>query len=158
MSVVTLSEEWPRWRESQVIWAPFSSARLAKVWRKLWKVRFSWVGRQLTPFGRHVVLTVHAACSRASCSAGGVVIEAGLVAFAVVEDLDVVEQGGSELRPVGPDAVAVEVKQLAFERRPERFHGGVVGWGADAAKESRTFSSWALSQNTSEVYWLPWSA
>jgi hypothetical protein len=44
MSVVTLSEEWPRCRESQVICAPLSRARLAKVCRKLWKVRFSSVG------------------------------------------------------------------------------------------------------------------
>ena len=44
MSVVTFNDEWPRWRESQVIWAPLSRARLANVCRKLWNVRFSCVG------------------------------------------------------------------------------------------------------------------
>jgi hypothetical protein len=44
MPVVTFSEEWPRWRDSQVICAPLSRARFANVFRKLWKVLFSWVG------------------------------------------------------------------------------------------------------------------
>ena len=44
MSVVTLSDECPRWRDSQVTWAPLSSARFANVCLKLWNVRFSSVG------------------------------------------------------------------------------------------------------------------
>ena len=43
MSVVTFNDEWPSWRESQVICAR-SRARFANVWRRLWKVLFSCVG------------------------------------------------------------------------------------------------------------------
>jgi hypothetical protein len=38
MSVVTFSDECPRWRESQVIRRPFSSASFAYVCRSEWKV------------------------------------------------------------------------------------------------------------------------
>ena len=62
------------------------------------------------------------------------VSEPGLVALAVVEDLDVVEEGGAQGVAVGPDAAAVEVAQLALQGRPERFDRGVVGGGADSAE------------------------
>ena len=64
MSVVTLSEEWPRCRESQVICAPFSSARFAKVCLKLWNVLFSRVGPT-----RGIPGMVHSSAARAGTEA-----------------------------------------------------------------------------------------
>jgi hypothetical protein len=57
---------------------------------------------------------------------GGEVTEAGLVALAVVEHLDELEQVGVGLGPGLEEDAASDPGDLDFEPGPERFHGGVI--------------------------------
>jgi hypothetical protein len=62
------------------------------------------------------------------------VSESGLVAFAVIEDLDVVKDDRAHLRTGLVLDGSVEELDLAFGRRPERLHRGVVVCIAGGAK------------------------
>ena len=53
-------------------------------------------------------------------------LQAGLVALAVVERFDVVEQNRAQLGPRDVFPIAVNRQHVTLDRRPRRFHRGVV--------------------------------